>query len=248
MAFHNSGRIVTNGLVLSLDAADQNSYRSGSTTWFDLSGNNYSGSLVGGMTYSSAYQGGLVQNGTTGYIDVSYAAPLAFPGNTSFTVNFTIQNKAMINSSFPAILSFGEQDSGPIGGWMMYYYYNALYTGPYGILAVERWAGTSISAGGGAGYTFSSSLDSQTPTDWAYVYDSTQGGKLYKNSILVNSSSTTGSVAAPAGGPFTIGRRAGNTSRVTNCIINSVKLYNRALSAQEVLQNYNAQKSRFNLT
>ena len=46
MSFDNGPRIVTNGLVLALDAADRNSYVSGSTTWFDLSGNSNNGTLT----------------------------------------------------------------------------------------------------------------------------------------------------------------------------------------------------------
>ena len=47
-----NGKIVTNGLVLALNAADRNSYVSGSTTWYDLSGN-YSGSLVNSPAFDS---------------------------------------------------------------------------------------------------------------------------------------------------------------------------------------------------
>ena len=62
------GNIVTNGLVLYLDAANYQSYISGSTTWYDLSGNNNSGSLVNGPTYSSTNAGSIVFDGTNDYV------------------------------------------------------------------------------------------------------------------------------------------------------------------------------------
>jgi hypothetical protein len=61
--------IVQNGLVLDLDAADRNSYVSGSTTWFDLSGNPNNGILTNGPTYSSANGGSIVLDGVDDYVN-----------------------------------------------------------------------------------------------------------------------------------------------------------------------------------
>lgn len=55
MSFGNGPRIVTNGLVLSLDAADQNSYVSGSATWNDLSGNGNNANITSSIGYSNSY-------------------------------------------------------------------------------------------------------------------------------------------------------------------------------------------------
>jgi hypothetical protein len=249
MATIGGSNAVKSGLVLSLDAANARSYPGSGTVWNDLSGNNNSGSLVNGMTYSTAYNGGLVQNGTNGYISVPYNnASLAFPGNTSFSFQLAIQNKSFINTDFPTVLGFGEQDVvGKIGGWMVFYYYNGLYTGPYGGFAVVRWASLNTAIGPGLSYNFTSNADSQQPTIWTYTYDSVSGSRGYKNSVLFQSDPTTGSAATPGSGPFTIGVRAGNAARVTNAIINSLQIYNRALTASEVAQNYDATKARFNL-
>jgi hypothetical protein len=50
---YSTGKIVTNGLVLSLDAADRNSYPGTGTSWFDMSGNGNTGTLTNGPTYST---------------------------------------------------------------------------------------------------------------------------------------------------------------------------------------------------
>ena len=60
MAVNTRNSIVTNGLVLALDAGNTKSYVSGSTTWFDISGNNNSGSLFDGPTFSSDNGGSIV--------------------------------------------------------------------------------------------------------------------------------------------------------------------------------------------
>ena len=63
MAFGNGPRIVTNGLVLALDASDRNSYVSGSSTWFDVSGVGNNGTLTNGPTFNSTNQGSVVFDG-----------------------------------------------------------------------------------------------------------------------------------------------------------------------------------------
>jgi hypothetical protein len=63
-------------LVLELDAADRNSYVSGSTTWFDLSGNSNSGSLVNGPTFDSANGGSIVFDGTNDFVNLGTPSTL----------------------------------------------------------------------------------------------------------------------------------------------------------------------------
>jgi hypothetical protein len=61
-------RVVTDGLVLALDAADTNSYPGSGTTWNDLSGNGNTGTLTNGPTYSSDNGGSIVFDGTNDYV------------------------------------------------------------------------------------------------------------------------------------------------------------------------------------
>ena len=57
-------RVVTDGLVLALDAADRNSYSGSGTSWTDLTGRGNNGTLANGPTYSSDNRGSLVFDGT----------------------------------------------------------------------------------------------------------------------------------------------------------------------------------------
>ena len=78
---YSFGKIVTDGLVLCLDAADRNSYVSGSSTWRDVAGSN-NGTLTNGPTFSSANGGSLVFDG----VDDSVISPPPVVGSTGITI------------------------------------------------------------------------------------------------------------------------------------------------------------------
>ncbi len=61
--------IVTNGLILNLDAANPKSYVSGSTTWNDVSRSGLSGTLVNGPTFNTGSGGSIVFDGTDDYVN-----------------------------------------------------------------------------------------------------------------------------------------------------------------------------------
>ena len=76
MATKYSPKTVTNGLVLSLDAANTKSYPKSGTTWTDLSGNSNNGTLTNGPTFSAVNGGCIVFDGVDDYVDVSDASTL----------------------------------------------------------------------------------------------------------------------------------------------------------------------------
>ena len=61
-------RIVSNGLVLCLDAANKRSYPGTGTTWTDLSGNSNNGTLTNGPTFSAGNMGSILFDGTNDYV------------------------------------------------------------------------------------------------------------------------------------------------------------------------------------
>ena len=82
--------IVSDGLVLWLDAGITPSYPTSGTTWTDLSGNNNNGTLVNGPTYSSTNGGSLVFDGTNDYVNISNSSSFNF-GSGDFTVESWIR-------------------------------------------------------------------------------------------------------------------------------------------------------------
>jgi hypothetical protein len=228
MSFANGGRIVTDGLVLSLDASDRNSYISGSTTWNDLSGNGYNGTLTNGPTFSSANGGSIVFDGSNDYI----------------TITRMIQDDFTLSCWFKTTQSFGTS-----GAW-----YNGagLIDGEVG--GVQNDFGLSVAAGKlnfgvGNSDTFLVSSLAYNDDKWHYASatrtKATGTIKLYVDGQEV-ATGTGGVQSLTTPTNIRIGSIQTNINFFNGNIAN-VKIYNRALSASEVLQNYNAQKSRFNL-
>ena len=70
MAFSFSPRIVTDGLVLYLDAANQRSYPGSGTTWSDISRGGNNGTLVNGPTFDPGNGGSIVFDGVDDYVSI----------------------------------------------------------------------------------------------------------------------------------------------------------------------------------
>lgn len=68
MGLTHSPKIVTNGLVLALDAANNKSYPGSGVTWYDLSGNGNNGTLTNGPTFNVGNLGSIVFDGTNDYV------------------------------------------------------------------------------------------------------------------------------------------------------------------------------------
>ncbi len=74
MSLSRGPKTITNGLVLYLDAANKKSYPGSGTTWTDLSGNVYNGTLTNGPTFSAANMGSIVFDGTNDNIQLGNAS------------------------------------------------------------------------------------------------------------------------------------------------------------------------------
>lgn len=101
--------IIQDGLMLYLDAADKNSYPGSGTSWYDLSGNAYNGTLYGGTTYNSSESSGVIQlNGSGCYVNV--------PGINLSSSNFTVIAAARYTSGSGRIIS-GLSNNWLMGHW-----------------------------------------------------------------------------------------------------------------------------------
>ncbi len=221
MAFRYSPKIVTDGLVFYLDAANPNSFVNGSSVWNDLGKNGYTGTLINGPTYNSLNGGSIVFDGTDD--GVSVTVPTI--GDTTYAVWFKMSannsNKRLINASTSNFRNFsiGYDGSGAnnvLGG----------YDGTNQPLTVA---------------TFADGL-----WHYAVVVMKTNDYKIYvdgQNQTLTWGLGSTGNWVNNTTNVNYIG--SSNVGQVYNGNMASVQIYNRALSATEVLQNYNTMKSRF---
>ena len=122
MSFNNGPTIVTNGLVLALDAGDKNSYVSGSTTWFDLTGVN-NGTLVNGPTFNSGSGGSIVFDGVDDYVNLGNLG-INHPFHVSFWAlepTGSVLGGPLISFTYPAnsnvliMLQVGKTGANAIG-------------------------------------------------------------------------------------------------------------------------------------
>jgi hypothetical protein len=222
------GGIVTNGLVLDLDAAKVASYPGTGTSWNDISGNNNNGTLINGPTFSGiGKQASIVFDGVDDYTDCGNNSVL------NFTTNFTIGAWINANSVQASI------DSGVLGkitSYDGYQGYMLWFTSSKNIALYIR--GNSLAS------TFS--LSSNT---WYYVVGTYNGttSSLYINGVLNSSTNLSISANATASN-FWVGQYQFLTGgrNFTGKIAMS-QAYNRALSADEVLQNFNALRGRYGI-
>jgi formylglycine-generating enzyme required for sulfatase activity len=235
-----SSGIVTDGLVLWLDAGITPSYPGSGTTWTDLSGNRNNGTLVNGPTYSSANGGSIVFDGVNDY--VTLGTPPILNG---VRVPLTIIGWAKANSFA----------SGGITNRILYSVYG--YTGAfnsrlYSMIRVDYGVLKYFTSDSGSDFqsvgTFTPSLN--VWNFYAVVVSGTLSSPTVQ--IFLNNSSQSFSLGSLTSTPalnvdFRIGGAESNFNEYWNGNISQVSIYNRALSAAEVLQNFNALKSRFGL-
>ena len=229
MGLTHSPKIVTNGLVLALDAANNKSYSGSGVTWYDLSGNNNTGTLTNGPTFSGANGGYIVLDGTNDYVINS--SPTNIPvGSSSRTVQLWIYPK---NNSCPLV------QLGTGGGFQVYIvsFFNSsgtLYLFTDGINSANN-----ISFSG---------TDLPTLNTWNHMTfgNSGQNWFYYLNGVS-KLSGTFGVTLNTIGQKYIVGNRDDVYLGTANVNVSQTFVYNRALSASEILQNYNATKSRFGL-
>ena len=227
------GRIVTDGLVLALDAADRNSYISGSTTWRDLSPNGNNGTLINGPTFNSANGGSIVFDGIDDYVSISNS-DFVNPGVGSFTIICWVNSDPSVTGD----------------GWDLWVAKRVSGVDGY-YVGANNPLGVRFMIGNNAGGRTDTGFISYTYNTWA-MFTSILDRTNNTQTIIRNAYEETSTVT-PAGGTYSnagnlyLGADVGVGAFYVNGRQSSVYIYNKALSAAEVLQNYNAQKSRFGL-
>jgi hypothetical protein len=233
MSTQYSPRIITDGLVLCLDAASRESYLGSGTVWRDLAGSN-NGTLTNGPTFSSANGGGIVFDGSDDYISITNNSTLR--PTTELTIEYII--KGITPNGWCPIIGYGNGD----------------YTNGNYLCWVEAGGALQslcrIDNGGVLEYRQYSSIGISTATQKYMSFTMKIGDsiKSYYNGVNTNTH-----INLPAGGSFYYGGTSspyqiGGAGAVwLNGSVSFLKLYNRALTSQEILQNYNALKGRFGI-
>lgn len=229
-------QIVTSGLVMHLDAANTKSYQSGSTTWFDRSGRGNNGTLTNGPSFSSANKGSIGFDGTNDYYSTGY--DLSWNNTNSVSISLYVRPNSLA-AHFPFI------GKGPSNWEWQIMQKNTSLDFVY-------W-------NSGGGHT-NGPIPSITNffvniNDFVNIFlvwnHIDNKYYFYRNSILVNTTTwIDASINQNRTDGINIGGSIyqwGTSGQYWSGNIANVQIYNRALSATEVLKNFNATRSRFGI-
>ena len=211
-------KTISDGLVFYLDAANPKSYVSGSTTWYDISRGGVNSTLVNDPTFSSTNGGGIVFDGTDDYISTTQRFT-----NQSFTYEVVLK---------PTNVS---KDQMYIGGELLPALYARINTSRAFLSIRTNVAQRSL--------THSQLLLNNNIYHIVSIYNGVQL-KIYVNNVLSVGSVINETLLTPWG-IASIGRWISSDTRNFVGTIYNVRVYNRELSDQEVLQNYNAMQKRY---
>jgi hypothetical protein len=235
VALSHSPSIITSGLVLCLDAANRKSYPGSGTTWTDLSGNGRNGTLVNGVGYNSGNLGSLSFDGVDDVVDGTITGSI-FTGN--FTQSAWIYKlnaigiwQGVFTNSSPAtnntyLMTFGN---GSVAAPLNSVGANQVGVSESGIFLdigthINKWLNIIITKSG------------STLTIYCY-----KDGTLLQNSGTITWNG--GNFATTNN--YQVGRHwAGGNVNPFIGNISQVSVYNRALTASEIQQNYNALRGR----
>ena len=233
--------IVEDGLVLTLDAGNTKSYPGSGTTWTNLSGNGNNGTLVNGVGYDSASGGSLTFDGTNDYVSIPNMSTY-LTNKTQFSYSTFI--KITGAGTFGMFFTFGNSNN--FANDITFYYKPADTTLNFQV--------NNGSDGRG--------LVSYTAGQYdniCVVYDGNQSTnatrlKVYINGNLqtltfidynVPASTSSTSFTDCVIGIYSTANYASTTLFSGN--VGTSQLYNKALAAAEVKQNFNALRGRFGI-
>ena len=222
---HYGPRTITNGLVLALDAGNSKSYPGSGTTWTDLSGRGNNGTLTNNPNYSNDANGSILFNSTGPYIQLNQNS---YDITDVYTVSFWVKRI----SGTGVFLYIGQ--SSTTGMYFESYTNTDLYTWFFGANSPQNngnWGANALST-----------------TQWVNVVmtmvTSTKTQTRYLNGTISGSPFVfTNAVTAPSA--VSSNWLIKNNSQNWSGYISDLKLYNRALTAGEIQQNFNALKGRF---
>ena len=229
-------RIVTDGLVLCLDAANPKSYSGSGTAWADLSENRNNGTLTNGPTFNAGNGGRIVFDGTNDRVDLGSN----FSTYLNQTNSFTIECFVYPESTQAQYADIWGNHTDNVTGIVLQQNASTHNNYSWGFGNGVSW-GTSVAT----------SFFNLTALAWNHLVAIRNGNTLftYVNGTKVTEDSANNQPLAPNPSiNFQIGTGYNlNGTRYFRGNVSSFRIYSRALSAVEVLQNYNTTKGRFKL-
>ena len=228
MAYFSGPNIITDGLVFAVDAGSTRSYPGSGTTGTDLISSE-SITLNNGVGFSTDKGGTWTFDGSDDYIQTSFGQNIV---STGFSVNFWFNVTGNATCFFMQMYVSADVNT-----------VFRVERNSIGANSIEF--GHSPNGSGGMSELTSTNFPNDVWQSCTIAYNGSTK-YIYRNGVLDTSVSSS-DVYFYTGAILRIAARQDGTLLPINGKMPSVKVYNKALSAAEILQNYNAQKTRFGL-
>ncbi len=223
---NSAASLVTSGLVLHLDAGQSASYPGSGTSWTDLTSNAYVGALSGGVAFSSFNGGILTFDGSDDSMQIVSTIP-----QTMNTISVWVRMGTQTNC--PIVYYGSNEFQSNNWTWGIAVYPNNTHGFNEGPM---NYPTTSL---------YTEAVNTGTWKNFTLVRNDAGHTRLYKNGVLVGTKLNAGTTAIRSNSDRFIIGRAGSIYGAF--ALSNVLVYDRALSAAEVLTNFNALKGRFGL-
>jgi hypothetical protein len=251
---HGPSVVRDTSLLVHIDAANVKSYPGSGTAWNDLSGSNNHFTLANAN--SSLY---VYDTSNSGSIDFNRNMPPdaesgAWAEIVSATGSLTANNYLYNDHTtevWAKISNFAPTNADVTEGYSALIVYRGYHSGFYystSSLSYKIWNGASNEVGPSA--TFSSLGISQNQWFQAVMSRSGSSFNLYINGAYVSNTTATPTTSGVASNNLRIASGSAPASAysfLADCNVSNVKMYNRALSASEIKQNYEAIRGRYGI-
>lgn len=246
MAVNYQNKIVTNGLVLCLDAADRKSYPGSGNTWFDRSGNGNHVTVFNSPTYSTSNGGILILNGTNNYAVTTNTLNLS---NTNAVTIFSMIKVNNYGNSVKILYELSNNFNSKTNCFVDSFSDDSLGQD------FQVFTSSRGNVGYNIGFYNKTLLNDLIWHSHCAIHDTSQ---TLKENLVFTDGVLKSELINPASGYssnntnnfgnelFYIGCRGG-TSLFSPISISCIYVYNRALTPQEIQQNFNATRGRFGI-
>jgi len=210
--------IVTAGLVMNLDIGNVASYPGSGVTITDLTGNGNNGTLTNGPTYSSSNGGFFNFDGVNDYVNITVK-----PQQNAMTLEVWVKLVTITGG----VQQYFMVDSG--AGYV-----------ELGMIGDKAYFGVA-----GSPYSSAIGLTSRSVGTWYQIvgrYKNGEGASIYVNGVLDKQSATANTTIGSVATDFQIFRNGGTHLKGSLAVS---RIYSTALSASDILGNFNAIKSRY---
>lgn len=237
MALQHSPSIVTSGLIMGLDVANPRSYPGSGTAWRDVSGNGTNGTLINGPAYSGNNLGYLSFDGVDDYVEGSTSLP-GISGNVAASIGCWFMAVGGSSTTFYPLAGWGGSTSG-----------DALMLG-----LNQPSQSFSLNVQFNGGNWVATADNTYALNTWYYfVCTKTPGAANTTTKIYLNAQEQSLTYTVSVTPNFIVETNrigqwvnSGYTTKFPGRVSN-VQMYNRALSASEITQNFNAMRGRYGI-